>query len=62
MTTKQSKTESLEKKPLNFTWKEEHMSITGKDCKKKKNTGKFSVSRNEKCHALSQHEKPSVIL
>lgn len=38
MTTKQSKTESeTEKKPLNFTWKEEHMSITGKDCKKKKN-------------------------
>lgn len=36
MTTKQSKTESLEKNPLNFTWKEEHMSITGKDCKKKK--------------------------
>lgn len=29
------------------------MSITGKDCKKKKkNTGKFSVSRNEKCHSL----------
>lgn len=38
MTTKQSKTESLEKKTLNFTWKEEHMSITGKDCKKKKKT------------------------